>query len=53
MTTLKPSIAPRQAGLILLALALASVVGVALVSGRAAVSHRSAYLNLVWNLFLA
>lgn len=53
MTTLKPSIAPRQAVLIFLALALASAVGVALVIGRAAVSHRFAYFNLVWNLFLA
>jgi len=53
MTTLKPCIAPRQAVLIFLALALASAVGVALVTGRAAVTHRSAYFNLVWNLFLA
>jgi len=49
----KPSISPRQATLLFLALTLASGVGVALVAARFVVSHRFAYFNLVWNLFLA
>jgi uncharacterized membrane protein len=49
----QPSISPRQATLVFLALALASGVGVALVTARFAVSHQFAYFNLVWNLFLA
>jgi uncharacterized membrane protein len=49
----KPSISPRQATLVFLVLALASGVGVALVTARYAVSHQVAYFNLVWNLFLA
>ena len=49
----KPSISPRQAALVFLALALASGVGVALVTARFVVSHQFAYFNLVWNIFLA
>jgi len=49
----KPSIAPRQATLVFLVLALASGAGVALVAARFARSHQFAYFNLVWNLFLA
>jgi uncharacterized membrane protein len=49
----KPSISPRQAVLVFLALALTSTVGIALVTARFAVSRQFAYFNLVWNLFLA
>lgn len=52
MTTLRPSIAPRQAVLIFLALACASGVAVALVIVRSVASHQLNYFNLVWNLFL-
>jgi uncharacterized membrane protein len=49
----EPSISPRQASLVFLALALASGVSVALVAARFVVSHQFVYFNLVWNLFLA
>jgi uncharacterized membrane protein len=49
----KPSISPRQAAWVFLALALASGAGVALVAVRSVISHQFAYFNLVWNLFLA
>ncbi len=48
-----PPISPRQATRVLLALALVSGVSVALVAGRFVRSHPFAYLNLIWNLFLA
>lgn len=51
--TAKPSTSPRQAALVFLPLALLSGVGVALVVIRLIASHRFAYFNLVWNLFLA
>src|SRR6185503_7698224 len=50
---IKPSISPRQAALVFLALALTSGVGVVLVTARFVVSHQFAYFNLVWNIFLA
>jgi uncharacterized membrane protein len=50
---IKPSVSHRQAALMFLALALASGVGVVLVTARFVVSHQFAYFNLVWNIFLA
>ena len=49
----KPSISPRQAALIFLALALASGVGVALSQPDSSSHTSSLNFNLVWNLFLA
>jgi uncharacterized membrane protein len=43
----------RRTGPVFLSLALASGVGIALVVARVIASHRFAYSNLVWNLFLA
>jgi uncharacterized membrane protein len=48
-----PSISLRQATLVFLSLTLASGVAVALVIARFIASHRFAYFNLLWNLFLA
>ena len=50
---MKPSISIRSGVLVFLSLVLASGVAVALVIARSIASHRFAYLNLVWNLFLA
>ena len=51
--SVKPSISPRQATLVFLALALVSGVGFALVVARFIASHQFAYFNLIGNIFLA
>src|SRR5256885_7205198 len=50
---MKTSISIRSGAQVFLSLALASGIGVGLFVIRFVASHQLAYLNLVWNLFLA
>jgi uncharacterized membrane protein len=53
MQPAKPSISLHRGVLICIALALASVIGVALVVVRYLMVHQFEFSNLIWNLFLA